>query len=406
MKIIRKLSLLALGAASIATLAGCNQNNDKPASGLKVGLILLHPAASSTYDANFKEAFDAAREKLGFQGIVRENVPEGDECQQVAELLADQGCDIVFADSFGHEDYMIEAAKSHPNTMFCHATGVKAALSTSPANFYNAFASIYEGRYLAGIAAGMKLQQLYGDAQGNVSNDNAKMGYVGAFTYAEVMSGYTSFFLGAKSVVPNVTMDVTFTGEWYHETKEKTAAELLLSRHVKLISQHADSYGAPNACEQAGIPNVSYNGSTLEHCPNTFLVSSKINWAPYFEHIVDCKLNNKTLEKDYVGTIQNGSVELTALSNNCAPGTAEKIAQAKAKLENGTLHVFDTSTFTIGGAAPTEANVRPGAATWANVPNQAFLAGGYYHESEYRSAPSFDVEIDGITLLDRQYGGD
>lgn len=405
MKSIRKLSLLAFSAASIASLVGCGPQNSGPAAGLKVGLILLTPANISTYDANFREAFEAAKEKLGFQAVIREGIPEGAECKEVAEQMADQGCDIVFADSFGHEDYMIEAAKSHPNTMFCHATGVKAAnvAKEGTTNFYNAFASIYEGRYLAGVAAGLKIKEA---CNGNPTADDSKLGYVGAFTYAEVMSGYTSFFLGAKSILPEATMEVTFTGSWHDPNKEKTAAENLIARGAKLVSQHADSYGAPNACEEHRIPNVSYNGSTLDQCPNTFLVSSKINWQPYFEHIVDCRLNNKQLERDYVGTFANGSVQLSEFSANCAAGTAEKVNQVKDQLVNGTLHVFDTSKFTVRGAAPTEASVRPGSATWGDAPNQAFLAGGYYHESEFRSAPSFDVEIDGITLLDREYGGD
>ncbi len=393
-KNVRKLLLLGAGVLALSAVTGCSQ---KSAKDLKVGLILLHPAASSTYDKNFREAFEAAQKKLGFQAIIKENIDEGDPCQVAAEEMAEQGCDIVIADSFGHEDYMIEAAKNHPDTMFCHATGVKAA-TAGVANFYNAFASIYEGRYLAGVTAGLKLQELYGD---DITNAEAHIGYVGAFPYAEVKSGYTSFFLGVRSVVSNATMDVTFTGEWYDETKERTAAEKLIGRNVTLISQHADSYGAPNACETAGIPNVSYNGSTLDQCPNTFLVSSKINWQPYYEHVIDCRLKGKELEKDYVGTFATGSVQLTDFSNNCAAGTAEKVNAVKAELEAGTRHVFDISKFTVGGAVPTEENCAPSAQfTWDVPEGIKLVEDGYYHESVYRSAPSFDVDIDGITIID------
>ena len=391
------LSTAALSLMSIGGLTGCNKG---PSLNLKVGLILLHPAKSSTYDKNFREAFERAARELGFKAVIKENIDEGDECQATAEEMAEQGCGIVFADSFGHEDYMIAAARNYPDVMFCHATGVQARSVNLP-NFYNAFASIYQGRYLAGVTAGLKLKEKYGDANGAVSDANAKMGYVGAYPYAEVKSGYTSFFLGAKSVVPNVTMEVTFTNEWYHESKEKTAAELLLSHGAKLISQHADSYGAPNACEVAGVPNVSYNGSTLKNCPKTFLVSSKINWTPYFKHIVDCKINNKTLEKDYVGSFTDGGVELSSFSKNCAKGTAEYVNNVKQELLNGTRHVFDVNTFTIGGQAPTEALVKPGPYTFTDYPEGTlFLEGGYYHESEFRSAPSFDVDIDGISIID------
>ncbi len=394
---IRNLLLLAASALAMTAMTGCAKKAD--ASKLKVGLILLHPAASSTYDKNFREAFEAAQKKLGFQAVVKENIDEGDPCQVAAEEMAEQGCDIVIADSFGHEDYMIEAAKKHPNTMFCHATGVKAASVNLP-NFYNAFASIYEGRYLAGVTAGLKLQEMYGGTDGVVSDVNAKVGYVGAFPYAEVVSGYTSWFLGVRSIVPNATMEVAYTNSWYHEAKEKTAAELLIGRGATLISQHADSYGAPNACEEHNIPNVSYNGSTADQCPNTFLVSSKINWQPYYEHVIDCRLNNKELEKDYVGTIETGSVQITEFSKNCAAGTAEKVNAVKQELLNGTRHIFDTSTFTVGGAAPSETNCAPDKTYTFNYPEGTlFLKDGYYHESFYRSAPSFDVRIDGITEL-------
>ncbi len=394
---IRNLLLLAASALAMTAMTGCAKKAD--ASKLKVGLILLHPAASSTYDKNFREAFEAAQKKLGFQAVVKENIDEGDPCQVAAEEMAEQGCDIVIADSFGHEDYMIEAAKKHPNTMFCHATGVKAASVNLP-NFYNAFASIYEGRYLAGVTAGLKLQEMYGGTDGVVSDVNAKVGYVGAFPYAEVVSGYTSWFLGVRSIVPNATMEVTYTNSWYHEAKEKTAAELLIGRGATLISQHADSYGAPNACEEHNIPNVSYNGSTADQCPNTFLVSSKINWQPYYEHVIDCRLNNKELEKDYVGTIETGSVQITEFSKNCAAGTAEKVNAVKQELLNGTRHVFDTSKFTVGGAAPSETNCAPDKTYTFDYPEGTlFLKDGYYHESFYRSAPSFDVRIDGITEL-------
>ena len=393
----KKLSRIFLASAMavgmVSALAGCNQ---KSAADLKVGLILLHPAASSTYDKNFREAFEAAQKKLGFKAIVKENIPEGDECQATAEEMAEQGCNIVIADSFGHESYMIAAAKNYPDTFFCHATGTNAA-TAGVKNFFNAFASIYEGRYLAGVTAGLKLKEMYGD---DITATEAKIGYIGAYPYAEVKSGYTSFFLGVRSVVENATMEVTFTNEWYHETKEKTAAELLISRGANLISQHADSYGAPNACEAANIPNVSYNGSTLDQCPKTFLVSSKIDWQPYYEHVIDCYLNKKTLEKDYVGTIQTGSVKLTDFSPNCAEGTAEYVNNVKQELLNGTRHVFDVTKFTVGGEAPSESNCAPNKLYTYDYPEGTeFLKGGYYNESVYRSAPSFDVDIDGITLL-------
>lgn len=369
---------------------------------IKVGFIFLHDE-NSTYDLNFINAAKAAVEALGLtedQYVLRTNVPEGQECYDAAAELADDGCNIVFADSFGHEDFMIQAAREFPEVQFCHATGTRAHTEGLD-NFHNAFASIYEGRYLAGIAAGMKLNEMI--ENGEITEDEAKMGYVGAFTYAEVISGYTSFYLGAKSVCPSVTMDVTFTGSWYDETAEKEAANKLIAEGCVLISQHADSMGAPTACEEAGVPNVSYNGSTLDACPNTFIVSSRIDWAPYFEYMINCVVNGEAIAADWTGTLATGSVVLTDVNEAAAAeGTAEAIETAKAALEDGSLHVFDTANFTVGGEALTSymADVDTDA---DYTPDTEAIVDGYFSESTFRSAPYFDIQIDGINLLDSAF---
>ena len=291
---------------------------------------------------------------------------------------------------------MAQAAEKYPEVQFCHATGTTAHTAGLD-NFHNAFASIYEGRYLAGVAAGMKLNEMR--AAGKVTAEEAKRGYGGAFTYAEVISGYTSFFLGARSVCPTVTMDVQFTGSWYDENAEKEAATALINNGCKLISQHADSLGAPTACENANVPNVSYNGSTEASCPNTFIVSSRIDWEPYFTYMIDCVKNGEKIDTDWTGTLATGSVVLTDINENvAAEGTQEKMDEVKTQLEDGTLHVFDTKTFTVNGETLTsyKADVDTDE---AYTPDTEVIADGYFHESEYRSAPYFDLRIDGITLL-------
>lgn len=380
--------------------AESSAENSAATAGLKAGFIFLHDE-NSTYDLNFLNAAKEACEKLGVEYVIKTNIPEGQECYEAACELADAGCNFIFADSFGHEDYMIEAAKEYPDIQFSHATGTKAHTEKLD-NFHNAFASIYDGRYLAGIVAGMKLNEMI--ENGTITADAAKMGYVGAYTYAEVMSGYTSFFLGARSVCPTVTMEVTFTGSWYDETAEKEAANKLIENGCKLISQHADSMGAPTACETAGVPNVSYNGSTASACPNTFLVSSKINWAPYFEYALTSIANGTPIDTDWCGSLETGSVELTDLGTAVAEGTAEAIEAAKADLIAGKVHVFDTTTFTVGGAALDSymADVDTDAAYEGD---HEVVIDGYFHESgaDFRSAPYFNVEIDGITLLDSAF---
>ena len=372
---------------------------------VKLGVILLHDE-DSTYDLNFINGVKDAQKKLGLSDddvIIKRNIPESNECYEAAKDLVDEGCTIVFADSFGHESFMVQAAKEFPNVDFCHATGTMAH-TEKLANYHNAFAAIYEGRYLAGVAAGLKLNEI--KEAGKLKGDAPVMGYVGAFTYAEVMSGYTSFYLGAKSVCPDVTMKVQFTGSWYDEKEEKAAAEALIAAGADLISQHADSMGAPTACENAGIPDVSYNGSTVESCPNTFIVASRIDWAPYFEYIVNQKKAGEAIDTDWTGTIATGSVVLTDVNDKAAAaGTADKLAEVKAQFEAGTLHVFDTATegfITVDNKA-LESYTADVDTDEAFTPDTEVVADGYFHESEYRSAPYFDVKIDGIELLNTAF---
>ena len=366
---------------------------------VKVGFIFLHDE-NSTYDLNFINAAKEACEKLGVEYVLRTNIDESEACYEAAADMADSGCNIVFADSFGHEDYMIQAAKEYPNTQFCHATGTKAH-TENLANYHNAFASIYEGRYLGGIAAGMKLNQLI--EEGKITPDQAKLGYIGAFTYAEVISGYTSFFLGARSVCPSATMEVTFTGSWYDPALEQEGAIKLIADNCVVISEHADSMGAPSECEKNGIPFVFYNGSAADACPNTYIVASRINWAPYFELIINAVANGEEIPTDWTGTIATGSVELVGLNEAAAaPGTAEAIEEAKAKLLAGEIKVFDTAAFTKDGA-PLESYLADVDTDPAYTPDTEVVADGYFHESEFRSAPYFDLQIDGITLLDTKF---
>ena len=399
--LVMALSLVACGGGNNNETPDDNNGGDEAAK-VKVGFITLHDE-NSTYDLNFINGAKEAIANLGLTEddyILKTNVPEGQECYEAAVDMVDAGCNIIFADSFGHEPYMIQAAQEFPEVQFCHSTGTRAH-TEGLANYHNAFASIYEGRYLAGIAAGMKLNEMI--EAGEFTAEEAKIGYVGAFTYAEVVSGYTSFFLGARSVCPTATMEVTFTGSWYDEALEKEGAQKLIDRGCKLISQHADSLGAPTACENAGVPNVSYNGSTKEAAPNTYIISSRIDWAPYYEYAIKAVMDGTAIDTDWTGTLATGSVVLTELNTDvAAEGTQEAIDAAMAKLENGELHVFDTNAFTVNGEALSSymADVDTDADYTADT---EVVHDGYFSESEFRSAPYFDLEIDGITRLDTAF---
>ena len=398
MKKLFKVLVLVLLAVCTVNLTACDGNGKDDS--FKIGLICLHDE-SSTYDKNFIDSMYRALDELGLEKSQLElvtGIGEDETCYQKASELA-QTCDIVFADSFGHEDFMIQAAKENEEVWFCHSTGTKAHTKNLD-NYFNAFASIYEGRYLAGIAAGMKLNEMI--KNGEITEAEAVMGYVGAFPYAEVVSGYTSFYLGAKSVCPSVTMKVRYTSSWYDYDKEKAAAEALVnSDNCVLISQHADSYGAPEACESLGVPNVAYNGSTASKCPETYLVASKIDWTPYYVEMIQAKMDGEEVSaKDYTGSLNTGSVKLDTLGKNVAEGTQEALDAAMAGLKNGTIHVFDTNNFTVNGEKLTSylADVDD---FGDFAPETEVIKDGYFHESEYRSAPYFDLRIDGITEINK-----
>ena len=365
------------------------------ASALKVGLVCLHDETSG-YDKNFIDAFKAACEKLGVEYVIKTNVAEDQAAAEATAEFADAGCAVVFTDSYGHQPYVLQTAQEFPEVQFTSCTGDTANLD-GVENFHNAFATIFEGRYLAGVAAGMKLNEMI--EAGEITADQAKMGYVGAFPYAEVKSGYTSFYLGAKSVCPDVTMDVVFTSSWYDETLEKEGAVSLIKNGCVLISQHADSMGARTACEKAGVPNVSYNGSTLEACPNTFIISSRINWEPYFTYAIETVMNGENYDTDWCGTLNTESVLLTELNENvAAAGTAEKLEEVKAGLLDGSIKVFDTAAFTIGGEPVESAFAIDTDGDWVNDKDEAIYDGAF-NESVFRSAPYFALDIDGITIL-------
>ena len=400
-KIASVLLVLAMLLCSVAFAEVAKED-------MKIGLICLHDE-NMGYDANFIDSMKAALANLGLdesQLIIKTNIPEGQECYDAAIDLAESGCQYIFADSFGHEDYIIQAASEFPEVQFSHATGTKAQ-SAGLENYHNAFASIYQGRFAAGYAAGLKLNEMI--EKGEITEDQAKVGYVGAFPYAEVISGYTSTFLGIRYACPSATMTVKFTNSWGDQALEQEAATALIATNgCVLMSEHADTVGAPTACEDNGVPNVGYNIDFTAVAPNTALVSSKINWTPYMQMAIESIMKGESFPTDISLGMAEGAVELTELNPNvAAEGSAEKVQEVLAKLASGELQVFDTSTFTVNGMTAeeyvqTDDYLQDTANGGFNAAVHQVAAGyvkdGYFHESEFQSAPYFDLPIDGITI--------
>ena len=400
--LVMVIGLVACGAKEEAAAPAATEaapaatEGAQETSNFKAGFIFLHDE-NSTYDLNFMNAAKEACEALGVEYVVKVNIGESEACYDAAAELVDEGCTYIFADSFGHEPYMLQAAQEFPEVQFCHATGTQAH-TAGVANYHNAFANIFEGRFLGGVAAGLKLNEMI--EAGEFTAEEAKVGYIGAFPYAEVISGMTSFFLGVRYVCPTATMDVTFTNSWYDPTLEQEGAIKLFNNNCKLISLHADSMGAPTECQNNGVPFVFYNGSAKDACPDTYIVASYINWAPYMTYSMQATMNGEEIAADWVGTLENGGVALKDLNEAvAAEGTAAKLEEVKAALLDGSLKVFDTATFTVKGETLTSytADVDD---MGDFVPETEVIADGYFHESEYRSAPYFDMFIDGITNLD------
>ena len=368
----------------------------------KIGFVVINDESDQGYTWNFVNGMEAAIKQLQAEGynvklLYKKNTTESAICKDNNLELAEEGCEIIFNNSYGFEPYMLEAAKEYPNVKFVGMTNCAGQVDDNP-NTYNAFAAIYEARYVAGIAAGMKLQQEIDE--GKIKPEEAVMGYVGAFSFAEVISGMSGFYLGARSVCPSVTMKVYFVGTWGDATLEEAAANALIDEGCKLISQHSDTTSPALAAQKAGIYHVGYNTDMTKVAPNASLLSSRIDWTRYFYTFIKNHIDGVENASDWAGTYADGDVKVTDLNTAiAAPGTQEAMDKAIAAFHAGTLHVFDLDTFTIGGVKGTNETMYD---SFAAVQGNATYD-GYFHESELQSAPYFVGVIDGITWLNVAY---
>lgn len=365
------------------------------AAPLKVGVIYVGDENEGYTEAHMKgiEEMKVALGLTDAQVIEKANIPEDETCYDAAVDLAEQGCTLIIGNSFGHEDYLIQAAKEYPNVQFCHATGYQAALSGLP-NMHNFMPSVYQSRYVSGVAAGLKLNDMI--SKGDLSADKVKLGYIGAFPYAEVVSGYTSFYLGVKSVCPSATMVVRYTNSWADMTLEKETAEALIADGCVFISQHADTTGAPTACEANGVPVVGYNVDMIAIAPNAALTSAALNYGPYYTMVATMVKDGDTIPVDWSKGYAEDAVFTTPVNTTiAAAGTQEKLDAVVEAIKSGETNVFATSTFTVNGKS-IETLIAEGG-DFAKY--STYVKDGYFHEQEIASAPAFDLRIDGITEL-------
>lgn len=411
---MKKLLAYLLALVMVFGLVGCSSGSDTSADApveeetsdtvYTVGMVCIGNEEMA-YDRNFYHAADAAKEILAGKGINIEwkytyDHPEGDPVAEDCIEFAEDGAIAVFLNSYGMENAMLSVAADYPDTVFAALTN-EGSKSDDLDNTVNAFPSIYEGRYLAGVAAGMKLNEMIDN--GEITEDEAVLGYVGAYTYAEVVSGYTAFYLGAKSVCDSATMLVEFIGSWGDPAMEATTAQDLIDRGAVVVSQHSDSTTPATTCQQNGVYHIGYNIAMDDVAPEASIVSSKIDWTNYFVYVIETLVNGGTVDQDYMGHgLKDGDVVLTAVNENiAAKGTDEAIETAANAIKDGSLHVFDTSKFTVDGQTVTEAMIDMDADFTPDNTNA--ISDGYYHESFYKSAPAFDLRIDGITLVNEAY---
>ena len=423
---MKKILALLLVLAMVACIfAGCGDNADKETKGsdpvtptenggdeptptednggsegktVKVGLICIGDENDLGYTYNFIRGKEAATEALAKEGLnvewmVKWNIGEDSKCEEANIELAEAGCQLIINNSFGHEQFMLKVAPDYPDIQFVGCTN-QGSWNDGLENTHNAFANIYEGRYLAGVVAGMKLQEMIDN--GDITAEQAVIGYVGAFSFAEVISGFTAYYLGAKSVCPSVTMKVQFVGSWSDATEEANAASALCDMGCVLISQHSDNTTPATVAQTKGAFHTGYNNDMTEIAPEASLIGTRIDWSVYFTEIIRAVANGETFPQDWCKGYGDGAVVLTKLNEAiCAEGTAEKLADVEAKLASGELQVFDTSTFTVKGETLTNAFALDTDGDFTADSEEAVFDGAF-HESYFQSAPYFTIQIDGI----------
>jgi basic membrane protein A len=319
---------------------------------IKVGFVYVGDE-STAYTANFIRAQTAVEDTYGENVVIetKYNVSE-EEVETPLRELIESGCDLIFTTSYGYGEKTKELAEEYPDVQFCQATCSNANDTPVLENYHTYMGAVYQGRYVSGVVAGLKLKELIED--GVITQEEAKVGYVAAYPYAEVISGYTAFFLGVRSVVPEAVMTVAYADSWSNYTEEKRLAQALIEDGCVIISQHSDTAGPAVACEKLSgkytVYHVGYNESMTDVAPTTSLISCRINWTAYELAAVQAVLNGEKIEDNVVGStngndawagFEEGWVQMLDLNELiAAEGTEEYVEDTIRALEKNTCQVF------------------------------------------------------------------
>jgi len=363
---------------------------------LKIGFVYDNDE-STPYTYNFSLAKDELEKKYGdrVEILTCSNVMD-DEMEEPLRELAEQGCDVIFFN--GYSELVMQLAPEYPEVQFCQTSYADLSDKTVPSNYHTFKGEAYQGRYVSGIAAGMKIQQMI--QEGSITEDEAIVGFVAAFPTSEVISGYTAFLMGVRSIVPSATMHVCYTETWSSYALEKSAAGQLIDDGCVVVSQYTDTIGPAIACEEAlqekkEVYFVGFNQSMSEVAPGTSLVTARICWEKYILAAVKAVMSNKKIESVVSGHVrgndafagfEEGWVEMVDLNLQvAATGTQEAMDRAIDQFKRGNVSfVFKGNYVGVNPDDPTDT---------------IDLQKGYV-ENEKTSYPLFHYVLKDVIIID------
>ena len=388
--IVVSVCMLALCAAGILAVRKPSDVREH----IKVGFV-YDGDQTEPYTYNFIVAQRALSSAYGdaVQIAVQSNVPD-DDGEQAIRALVDEGCDLVFATSWGYGEVTKQIAAEHPEVEFCQATCSNANDEPVLQNYHTFMGHIYEGRYVSGVVAGLKAQELV--ERGVLAAEEVKVGYVAAFEQAENISAYTAFLMGVRSVMPQATMEVSYVGAWSNYPVEKECAQRLIEDGCVAIAQSTNTIGPALACEEAAQDHeayhVGYNQSMLDVAPTRALVGTRINWSPYMLAAVEAVLQGKSIERvvsayvngqDSGAGFDKGWVQMLELNPLVAPeGAEEAMNKAIDAFERGDVDVFQGDYVGVSASDGSTLDLAQG-----------------YRENQSASAPSFDYVLEDVITI-------